>query len=506
MRTPYIIYGNILYMAMSVLLLVSCGQPKVPLAVSSLDSIPGIYPDYVDVTIPCNIAPLTFKIEEEAEEFVTRLSVGDKELVLGGKEVAPAVDTWHSLLSAAVNDKITVEVFANVGGSWKAYRPFDFFVSADSIDPYISYRLIQPSYVCYEMLTISQRDISNFEEKTIYNNMLASTENNASCINCHAYKNYRTDNMQFHVRQHNGGTVFVHNGEPVKLDMTTDSTLSAGVYPAFNPVYDVVAYSVNKTGQIFHTRNSNKVEVQDIASDVIIYNPVKKTVTNVSNSPDDLEVFPWWSPDGRFLYYGSAHFVLKDTANTVMKEEIIRYREIKYDILRCSWNPDTYEFGVADTVFAASKLGKSATFPRVSPDGRYLLFALGEYGCFHVWHNDADLYLQDLNDGSYWPLAEANSPNAESYHSWSSNSRWILFSSRRDDTNYTRLYIAHVDENGKASKAFVLPQSSADFYPMFDRSYNVPEFMQEPVRITPHEFAEIVRSQPVKVSYSSNGR
>lgn len=502
MRVPYIIY-----MAMSVLLLfVSCGQPQVPSNASSLGSRPVIYPDYTDVTIPCNIAPLTFKIEETADEFVTRLSAGDNCLVLGGKEVAPAVDEWHALLSAAIGGKISVEVFAHADGSWKAYDDFAFFVSVDSIDPYISYRLIQPSYVSYEMLMIVQRRLSDFEEKTIYNNMLGSTENKASCINCHAYKNYRTDNMQFHVRQHNGGTVFVHDGKPVKVDMKTDSTLSAGVYPAFNPVYDVVAYSVNKTGQIFHTRNSNKVEVQDVASDVIIYNPVKRVVANVSNSPDDLEVFPWWSPDGRSLYYGSAHFVVQDTANTMMKEEIIRYREIKYDILRRSWNPDTYEFGVADTVFAASALGKSATFPRISPDGRYLLFALGEYGCFHVWHKDANLYLLDLNDGRYWSLDEANSPDAESYHSWSSNSRWILFSSRRDDANYTRLYIAHIDENGKASKAFVLPQSSADFYTMFDRSYNVPEFMIEPVRFTPQEFAEIVRSQPVKVGYSSNGR
>jgi hypothetical protein len=195
-----------------------------------------------------------------------------------------------------------------------------------------------------------------------------------------------------------------------------------------------------------------------------------------------------------------------DSNNTVMKEEIIRYKDIKYDILRRSWNPDTYEFGPVDTVFAATKLGKSATFPRISPDGRYLLFALGEYGCFHVWHKDADLYLHDLKTNESWPLTEANSDDAESYHSWSSNSRWILFSSRREDTNYTRLFIAHVDADGKASKAFVLPQESPDFYPMFDRSYNVPEFMVEPVRMTPQEIAEIVKSEAVKVTYSSTGR
>ncbi len=484
----------------------SCGSPTVPASGEALATHPAIYPDYIDVTIPCNIAPLTFEIKENGDEYVTRLTAGDTEIILGGSTVVPPLEEWHAMLAAAKESSVKVEVFAASNGQWKAYKPFVYNVSPDTIDPYISYRLIPPSYVCYETLTISQRNLTNYDEKVIYNNMLAQTEDKGSCINCHAYKNYRTDNMQFHVRQHNGGTFFVHNGKPRKLNMTTDSTLSAGVYPAFNPVYDVVAYSVNKTGQIFHTRNSNKVEVQDVASDVIVYNPVSNTVTNVSNAPDDLEVFPWWSPDGRTLYYGSAHFEVKDTANTVMKEEIIRYRDIKYDILRRSWNPDTYAFGPVDTVFAASKMGKSATFPRISPDGRYLLFALGEYGCFHVWHKDADLYLFDLAEHSYWPLVEANSDAAESYHSWSSNSRWILFSSRREDTNYTRLFIAHVDADGKASKAFVLPQSSPDFYPMFDRSYNVPEFMVEPVKFTPQEIARIVRGEADSVSYSSSGK
>ena len=501
MRIPYI------YMALPLLLaFASCGNPTVPSQSSSLGELPSIYPDYTNVTIPCNIAPLTFVVNNEADEYVTRLSCGDHSVVMGGKEVSPDIDDWHALLATAKGADVKVEVFTRKSDKWSAYSPFVFTVSPDSIDPYISYRLIPPSYVCYEELTISQRNISNYDEETIYNNMLAATENKGSCINCHAYKNYRTDNMQFHVRQNNGGTVFVHNGVPVKLNMATDSTLSAGVYPSFNPVYDVVAYSVNKTGQIFHTRNRNKVEVQDEKSDIIIYNPVANTVTNVANSPDDLEVFPWWSPDGRTLYYGSAHFTVQDTANTIVKEEIIRYRDIKYDILRRSWNPETFEFGPVDTVFAATKIGKSATFPRVSPDNRYLLFALGEYGCFHVWHHDADLHLLDLATGESWPLDEANSEYAESYHSWSSNSRWILFSSRRDDSNYTRLYIAHVDADGKASKAFVLPQRKADFYSMFDRSYNVPEFMLEPVDLAPHEFADIVKGEAKNVTYSPTGR
>ena len=483
------------------LVLVACSpQPQVPERYDALVTAPSIYPDYTDVVVPCNIAPLVFGINEEGNNFVTCFKAGGKSIVCGGREVAPAIEEWSALLAHAVNDTIKVVVYADNGG-WKRFEPFSIIVSGDSIDNYISYRLIPPSYVAYEKLTISQRNLSNFDESVIYSNKFVTSEPDGQCINCHAYKNYRTDNMQFHVRQHLGGTVFVHNGKAKKVNMKTDSTISAGVYPFFNPKYDVVAYSVNNTGQIFHTKNPNKVEVQDQASDVIIYDPVNEVVSHVANDPDCLEVFPAWSPDGEMLYYCSAYFPKRDDVPHV--ENMIRnYRDIKYDILRRPWNPHTGEFGAVDTVFAASAMGKSATFPRVSPCGRYLLFALAEYGCFHIWHKDADLYVIDLATGECWPLAAANSDFPESYHSWSSTGKWILFASRRDDTNYSRLYIAHMNGDGTSDKAFLLPQAESEFYDFFDRSYNVPEFMVEPVSITPHEFAEVVKGDVVNVKYS----
>lgn len=488
-------------MGMVLLATICSCTPSVPDKYVAIEKVPAILPDYADVTIPVNIAPLTFSINENGDKFVTRFSVGGKELLLAGKEVLPPLEEWRNLLSAAVGGEVKVDIFSSFNGKWRGYTPFSFKVSPDTIDPYISYRLIPPSYVAYELLNICQRETSSYKEEIIYNNMLVTKEPDGQCINCHAYKNYRTDNMQFHVRQYKGGTLFVHNGKAFKLNMATDSTLSAGVYPAFNPVYDVVAYSVNKTGQIFHTKSSNKVEVQDTESDIIIFNPATMTISNVANDTTKLEVFPWWSPDGRTLYYCSSEFPDRTGSQTAVEAEIKHYKDVKYSILRRSWDPETGAFGVVDTVFNAASLGKSATFPRISPTDRYLLFAMAEYGCFHIWHNDADLYIKDLETGECWPLEKANSSYAESYHSWSSTGRWIMFASRRDDTNYSRLYIAHIDENGQAEKAFLLPQPGADFYDFFDRSYNVPEFMVERVKFTPQEFADIIKGNSVNVKY-----
>ena len=489
-------------LALPLLAVVACSV-QVPQQYAGTDELPVIFPEYTNVTIPCNIAPLTFRVDVEADGYVTCLKAGNAEVVVGGQEVAPSFDEWNALLSAAKGDSIKVDVFVETGNAWKKYRTFAFIVSEDEIDPYISYRLIPPSYVAYEKLTINQRCLSTYDEDVVYSNMLIDAEPKGQCINCHSYKNYKTDNMQFHVRQTKGGTVFVHDGDVKKVDMKCDSTISAGVYPAFNPKYDIVAYSVNTTGQIFHTKHSNKVEVQDTLSDIIVYNPVNETVTKVACDPNALEVFPTWSPDGQTLYYCVADVRCENPAKTRVTQLVENYKDIKYDILRRRWNPETGAFGDAEIVFRSSALGKSATFPRVSPCGKYLLFALGEYGCFHIWHKDADLYLLNLEDGLYWALEEANSPFAESYHSWSSNGKWILFASRRLDNNYSRLHIAHVNGDGSSAKAFVLPQETSGYYDFFDRSYNVPEFMVEPVRFTPQEFAEVVKGDPVKVKYSS---
>ena len=485
----------------SLFVLVSCSV-KVPEKYTDVDSLPPLFPDYTDVTVPSNIAPLTFRIDVDADEYITRFKARGKEVLVEGEEVEISQSDWKELLQVAKGDRIVVDIFVEIGGEWEKYKTFSIYVSKDEIDRYISYRLIPPSYVAYEKLSINQRDLSNYDEDVIYSNMLVS-KGSGQCINCHSYKNYKTDNMQFHVRQYKGGTVFVHNGKVKKVDMKTDSTISAGVYPSFNPKYDVVAYSVNATGQVFHTKNPNKIEVQDTLSDIIIYNPVNETVTNVANDPNALEVFPTWSPDGKTLYYCVANVKCEDNTKTRVTQLVEGYKDIKYDIVRRSWDPETGLFGEPETVFAASAMGKSATFPRVSPNGRFLLFALGEYGCFHIWHKDADLYVCDLSTGKYWPLDKANSEYAESYHSWSSDGKWILFASRRMDNNYSRLYIARMNEDGTSEKAFAVPQKSADFYDMFDRSYNVPEFMVEPVKHTPQEFAEVVKGDSVKVKYSS---
>jgi len=493
---------KLLLVTIVVTILVACGR-QIPDNYWDKNEFPNIYPDYTNVTVPINVAPLTFEIDGKADDVVARLSVGEDELVCGGTKIQPDADDWHRLAEAAKGSAIDVEVYVNNGDSWTRFKPFKIYVSPDSIDPYISYRLISPSYVTYEELTINQRCLENYDESVIYDNMLCSENANGQCINCHNYQQYNPDRMQFHARQNMGGTVIAYDGKIQKINMRNDSILSAGVYPTWHPWLPLIVYSTNMTGQIFHSVNPNKIEVFDSESDLIAYNVDKNEVMNIENDPAEMECFPFWAPDGKTLYYCSAHFEYSDSVADKGLEFITRTQEAKYNLYKKRFNPETMQFGPRELVFAADSIGKSATLPRISPDGRYLMFTLAKYGVFHIWHHDADLWLLDLQTGKVRNMEEINSPDTESYHSWSSNGKWVVFSSRRYDGNYTRPFIAHIDKNGKGTKPFELPCADPDYHRQFLKCYNVPEFMRGPVTITPQRFADILKEDAKSVKYVS---
>ena len=479
--------------------LAACGN-NIPKTFSESKELPPIYPDYTNVTVPINIAPLTFEVDGKADGIVARLTAGEEELVCGGTKVQPDADDWKRLTEYAKGKAIKVEVYIQANDQWTRFKPFNIHVSPDSINPYISYRLIAPSYVIYKDLTISQRCIENYDESVVYDNMLCTEPAKGQCINCHNYQQYNPNRLQFHARQHQGGTVIAYDGKVKKINMSNDSILSVGVYPTWHPWLPLIVYSTNKTVQTFHITDPDKIEVYDTESDLIAYDVERNEVTNIENDPTEFECFPFWAPDGKTLYYCSAHFEYQDTIDHGI-ELIRRFSEVKYNLYKKSFDTQTMQFGPRELVFDAEAMDKSATLPRVSPDGRFLMFTLGKYGVFHIWHRDADLWMMDLTTGQVRNMKEINSPDVESYHSWSSNGRWVVFSSRRYDGNYTRPFFAHIDKNGHASKPFELPCADPDYHRQFLRSYNIPEFMQGPVTISPQDFSDVLKRDGELVRY-----
>ena len=165
---------------------------------------------------------------------------------------------------------------------------------------------------------------------------------------------------------------------------------------------------------------------------------------------------------------------------------------MRYNLKSRGFDATTREFGEPQRESACDSIGKSMAVPRISPDGRYALFTLAAYGQFHIWHKDADLWIKDFETGDIRPLRKLNSEDADSYHTWSSNGRWIVFSSRRDDGSFTRPYIAYFDQNGRDHKAFILPQEDPESNLYLMKSYNVPELTRDAVGPSASEFRSVI--------------
>ena len=494
---------HIQLLAVFLLLLSSCAHhPDVPSASRAAGCRPTVFPDYCDVTVPCNIAPLNFMLPaDEYERCVARITTPDGRQQTFGKGVKVQIPEkeWHAMLDTSKGRSMKVEVWGLKGGEWLSFNPFDIYVAEESIDNYLSYRLIEPSYAGWDFMEIAQRNLTTFKETQIFNNKITQNDKKlGQCINCHSYQNYKTDNMLFHVRLSNAGTIIVNDGKVSKVNLKRDYTISSGVYPSWHPTAKLIAFSTNKTRQAFHTAHPNKIEVYDEASDMILYDVERDSVSIVSADPDLLEVYPTWSPDGKYLYYCKSVPLPEE-----MRDKDIRttYQKVQYNLYRRSFELSSHSFGEEELVYDAASSDKSVTLPRISPDGRYLLFALGQYGCFHSRHHDADIVCFPMDQytgdaltaetSSAIDLTLLNSDGySDSYPSWSSNGHWIMCASRRDDDNYSRVYFAYFN-NGKVEKAFLLPQEDPEMHIELLKSYNRPEFMVEPVTISVDEFARV---------------
>lgn len=451
-----------------------------------LASAPVIFPDYQGVTIPQQIAPLHFRVEKELGEVVAAKFSTDGgkvvEVSADGNDICISEADWKDLLSSVLRENdssrkssssIHVQVIVKRNGEYCGYKPFSIYVSADSIDPYIAYRLIEPGYEKWYKMGFYQRCLSDYSQSPILENTV--TGNN--CMNCHNFCNRNAKQMMLHLRAGKLGGTYVMQGDGLakKLSIDVDSIKSL-VYPAWHPSGKLIAFSTNDTHQGFHSSDRNRIEVYDQKSDVVVYDLASSHIftSPLLSSQRSFETYPCFSPDGKRLYFCTADSV----------EMPRRYKDVKYSVCSIAFDAAHHAFSSeVDTLFSTRLTGKSAVMPRISPDGKWLVATVADYGCFPIWHHEADLYIINLQTKKCQPLSAANSRDTESYHSWSSNGRWLVFGSRRVNGLYTMPYICHIDKNGKASKPFLLPQESPDFYDKCLKSFNIPEFVKDKVEL-----------------------
>ena len=457
---------------------------------------PDIFPDYCDITIPPNIAPLNFSIKENGRAFKVIASdeANDYQVTINskGRNIIFPEDKWKKLTAKSRGNKIRFKVYSfdSEKNNWKRFEDFFMNVANEPIDPYLVYRLIYPGYYSWSHIRIMQRSIESFSEESLLENQILDM----NCMNCHSFNQNNPERFLVHIRGSKGGTYFIEGDKITRRDLKIDAMPGSATYPAWHPGGRYVAFSSNQVRQNFYSIATKNIEVFDLVSSLIVYDIKNNDIVLVYDSDTTKyhKTFPSWSPDGSWLYFCRAPQAT--TSSNVTMEDIMR---TKYDIVRIPFNPESGSFGESEVVFSASEIGKSASFPRISPDGNYLVVTVADYGTFPIWHEEADLYIIDLRTGRFKKM-DLNSDDTESYHTWSSNGKWLVFSSKRIDGRSARPFIAYFESWDKTGKPFVLPQKDPDHYETMLESFNIPEFVSGKIRFTPRDFERASGQEAIK--------
>ncbi|OHB60755.1 MAG: hypothetical protein A2168_00860 [Planctomycetes bacterium RBG_13_50_24] len=440
-----------------------------------MPGLPKITPNYVGIVIPPNIAPLNFVVHEPGRKYQARIysiAGGTIEVFSTTGEIVIPPSRWRDLLAQNAGQELYFDVCVKKeDGTWNRYQAIVNTIAKEKIDPYLVYRCMTPSSYAGKRMRICQRNIENFEEADVFDTQSFV----GGCVHCHSFIDHRSDQILIGVRSPSLPSVTLYGH-----DDRVDKIGTKFGYTAWHPSGKIVAYSVNDVRQFFHNVRTEIHDVVDLDSAIFYYDIKEARIKTVPALADKkrLETYPAWTPDGKVLYFCSAP-LLWTGAETFPPE---RYREVKYDLMRIRYDVETDSWGTLETVLSADDTGLSILLPRVSPDGRFLLFCMAEYGCFPIYQPTSDLYLMDLQTGVY-RKAPINSEYAEAWHSWSSNSRWIVFSSKMAGGVFTRILISHIDTDGQPSKPFLLPQKSPLFYDSCYYVFNMPELITGSVSV-----------------------
>jgi hypothetical protein len=178
-----------------------------------------------------------------------------------------------------------------------------------------------------------------------------------------------------------------------------------------------------------------------------------------------------WSPDGKYIVFARAEARDPRPPGQVRALHALDENEtqIQYDLYRIPFNNG--RGGVAEPIAGASANGMSNNFPKISPDGRWLVFVQCKNG--QLMRPDSQLYILPSQGGVARKL-RANTRLMNSWHSFSPNGRWLVFSSKARSP-YTQMYLTHIDENGNDSPAILIDNATAA-----NRAVNIPEFVNIP--------------------------
>ena len=187
-----------------------------------------------------------------------------------------------------------------------------------------------------------------------------------------------------------------------------------------------------------------------------------------ADDPNFVQTSAFWSPDGKYLVFSRA--TARDPYPRGYERSMYandpKETQIQYDLYRIPFNDG--KGGTPERIVGASENGMSNNFPKVSPDGKWIIFVQCKNGL--LMRPDSKLYIVPFEGGVARPL-ESNLAVMNSWHTFNPNGRWLAFSSKTPSL-YTHLYLTHIDDQGHASPPIVVENATAS-----NRAVNIPEFV-----------------------------
>ena len=476
-----------------------------------------VYP--LDETIfPPDIAAPRFRWKSTSEDIETWLvTIGGEE---AGTKVTARVDTtdwtpteeqWSAIQQLEKSVKVSVRD-AEATGSAAAASSAEISIStsADEVGAPLFYREVNLPFVdaVKDPTNIRWRfgPISSAEPPPIV------LEKLPVCGNCHSFSaDGSVFGMDVDYANDKGSYVIANVAEKVFLDRDSiitwaeyardDGDLTFGLLSQISPNGRYVVSTV-KDRSVF-------VPMPDLAFSqlffpvkgiLVAYDRQEKTFSALSGADDRAYVQsnPTWSPDGEHIVFAkSKAHQLKNVGDKILlrpedcREFIEGGKTFLFDLYRVPFNGG--KGGRAVPLEGASDNGMSNYFPRYSPDGRWIVFTKAK--SFMLLQPDSELYIMPAEGGGEPRKMRCNTPRMNSWHSWSPNSKWLVFSAKPDGP-YTQLFLTHIDEEGRSSPPVLLDRLVSP-----ERAANIPEF----VNASPSAIKRIHEQFVDEVSYMRAG-
>ena len=190
-----------------------------------------------------------------------------------------------------------------------------------------------------------------------------------------------------------------------------------------------------------------------------------------ADDPRQVQTDGVWSPDGKYVVFAraEARSPYPPGATLALYANDPNETQIQYDLYRMPFNEG--KGGRPERIAGASANGMSNNFPKVSPDGRWIVFVQCRNG--QLMRPDSKLYIVPFEGGEA-RLMKCNTRLMNSWHTFSPNGRWMAFSSK-SRSPYTQIYLTHLDSNGADSPPILIDNSTAA-----NRAVNLPEFVNIP--------------------------